>query len=792
MHVGEVRFLLRSVAAAVAGLLLFAAGASAATITVDSTADTTGGGICTLRDAINTANKTPSGPFTTYGSCEPSPNISGADNITFTLGAGPHTIQLGSALPSIVHDATITGPGASSLTVRGEVDASDPYRIFQVDSDSNFGGLASSVTLEGMTITNGTRGVNDADGAALTLNGVTVSGNVLTDGPNVGTSGAGGAGIENGFGGNVSINASTISGNSATATTTGAGVPVPDGVFTFVKGAAVDMSQGGNLSIDQSTISNNTASANGNQTAQATGAIFNDSPVTTISRSTISGNTATATVSEAGGAGSANVNGGAITQQGASSSAPDFSLDRVTLTGNTAATVTGSASGSGSAVGGGILLVQTVGGSLTGRVQGSTIAGNTVSETGPGSASLRGANVDLNVNDTNNELGQEFSFKDTIIANGSGATNCATENDSRFVSAGYNLDSGLLGTGSSTDSCLQGGTTGDQASTDPALGPLQDNGGTTFTRAPGINSPAVDKGTANGALTDQRSFARTFDMNPSSATGGDGTDIGAFEQQIVLNPATTLPFGSQQWGTTSSSDTAFLRNRTGNNLTFGSLALGGTNPGDFLLGGDSCSNLALGGNSICGVNVTFHPVSANNGAKTATLSFPTDAAPTQSISVTGSATEYVSIAPTPHDFGSTQTGTPTGATQFVVTNAGPGISGTFATTLTGANASEFEVTGDTCAGQTLAALGTCSVSVRFAPATAGAKSASLNVTGTPGGTSSAALTGTGTAPPPPPPPPSPAAAAPTGQRAAALKKCKKKKTAKARKKCKKKANRLPV
>jgi hypothetical protein len=45
--------------------------------------------------------------------------------------------------------------------------------------------------------------------------------------------------------------------------------------------------------------------------------------------------------------------------------------------------------------------------------------------------------------------------------------------------------------------------------------------------------------------------------------------------------------------------------------------------------------------------------------------------------------------------------------------------------------------------------------------------------------------------PPPPPTPTPPAAA-TGQRAAALKKCKKKKTAKARKKCKKKANKLPL
>jgi hypothetical protein len=44
----------------------------------------------------------------------------------------------------------------------------------------------------------------------------------------------------------------------------------------------------------------------------------------------------------------------------------------------------------------------------------------------------------------------------------------------------------------------------------------------------------------------------------------------------------------------------------------------------------------------------------------------------------------------------------------------------------------------------------------------------------------------------PPPTPTPPAAGQTGQRAAALKKCKKKKSAKARKKCKKKANKLPV
>jgi hypothetical protein len=52
------------------------------------------------------------------------------------------------------------------------------------------------------------------------------------------------------------------------------------------------------------------------------------------------------------------------------------------------------------------------------------------------------------------------------------------------------------------------------------------HGYTTFT------SPAIDKGSnPNALLNDQRGSARTFD-DPSiaNAGGGDGTDIGAFEQ----------------------------------------------------------------------------------------------------------------------------------------------------------------------------------------------------------------------------------------------------------------------
>jgi CSLREA domain-containing protein len=756
--------LVRSIAAAAVGSLLFAAGASANTITVTSTADPTGtSGTCTLRDAITAANTNaatnncPTGDLT----------ATNPDTIDFALpGSPPHTIQLASALPMLDDVLTIDGPGSGLLTVRGQ--GVGMYPVFDIQD----GGTAPfpDVTLNGMTVTNGTRGILVEAATAFSMDDVTVSDNTVAP-PDAAQTSASGAGIESTGGATMDINNSTISGNTATATTTAAGPCCS--VFTQALGAGIHLAQGGNLTIDRSTISGNTAHANGNQTAETNGAIYNEGQ-TTIDSSTISGNTATATVSEADGAGTANANGGAIIQQGAGG--VELSLSRDTISGNTAATVTNTASGNGSAVGGGILLNQTFAGSLSASVTGSTIAGNTVSATGPGSGFVSGANVNLTSN-----AGSQFTSKSTIFANGIGAANCVQDGAGTFASDGYNIDTGT--------SCLGTSTTGDQtgvSSANLALGPLQNNGGPTETMAPGLTSFAVDKGThaGIGGVADQRTFPRTFDMNPANAD--DGTDVGAVEQSVDAIPPNN-DFGSLQWGTTSGTQLFLMHNRTGNALPAGTV-LGGANAGDFQTSSDGCTNTSVTNNTFCTLDVAFHPVSPGNGVRNASLAF--SVSPVQLATLTGTATEYVSVAPTSHNFGSTQTGAPTGATAFVVTNAGPGTSGTFATTLAGPNASEFGITANTCAGQTLAALATCTVSVRFAPATAGAKTATLKIIGTPGGTTSATLTGTATSPPPPPP--AATTPGPTGQRAAALKKCKKKKSKQARKKCKKKANRLPV
>jgi hypothetical protein len=65
---------------------------------------------------------------------------------------------------------------------------------------------------------------------------------------------------------------------------------------------------------------------------------------------------------------------------------------------------------------------------------------------------------------------------------------------------------------------------------DAMLGPLQNNGGPTPTMALLPGSPAIDSGKSFGIMVDQRGRTRPFDFAElANVSGGDGSDIGAFE-----------------------------------------------------------------------------------------------------------------------------------------------------------------------------------------------------------------------------------------------------------------------
>src|SRR5262249_45366878 len=123
----------------------------------------------------------------------------GADAITFGgifSDASADVISLGSALPDLTGELSITGPGADLLTVRR--DSASAFRIFTVAS-------GASVEIAGLTIANGntTLGGGIYNQGNLTVTNSTFSGN----------SAGGGGGVYN-FG-MLTVSNSTLSDNSA-------------------------------------------------------------------------------------------------------------------------------------------------------------------------------------------------------------------------------------------------------------------------------------------------------------------------------------------------------------------------------------------------------------------------------------------------------------------------------------------------------------------------------------------------------------------------------------------------
>ena len=114
-----------------------------------------------------------------------------------------------------------------------------------------------------------------------------------------------------------------------------------------------------------------------------------------------------------------------------------------------------------------------------------------------------------------------LTINNTIFKAGAAGTNLIKDGGSA-VSHGFNLSS------DSGNGILTNVT--DRLNLDPLLGPLADNGGPTLTHALLPGSPAIDKGKTFGETTDQRGEPRPFNFaSITNATGGDGSDIGAFE-----------------------------------------------------------------------------------------------------------------------------------------------------------------------------------------------------------------------------------------------------------------------
>ncbi len=269
---------------------------------------------------------------------------------------------------------------------------------------------------------------------------------------------------------------------------------------------AASINGGGIANFGTLTVTNSVIT--GNQTGDSGGGIVNRRTLT-IRNSTISGNSAT------GGIGGGIDSTGTLeithsTVSGNSVSGGDFGLSfggGIANRGGMVTVATSTISGNAAqfAAGG----IGASGGMVT--VTNSTISGNTASRGGGFS------------NDTTVGL----RARNTLIALNTAAS--GPDISGPLISEGFNL------IGNSAGATITPARSSDQIGTadfpiHPLLGPLQENGGPTLTRALLSGSVAIDKGHSSGLSTDQRGLSRPVDQsNIVNVSGGDGGDIGAFE-----------------------------------------------------------------------------------------------------------------------------------------------------------------------------------------------------------------------------------------------------------------------
>ena len=532
----------------VAGLLALTplAAQAGATLTVTTTADESNvNGTCSLREAITNANADDQSGSTDCAAG------SGADTIDFSVVG---TITLGTALPSITGDLTISGPGASSLTISG----GGLVRVLSMG--------AVTVNISGVTLTDGSAangGGIQNDGGTLSIHDATLSDNVAISGGGIendgGTlaltgstvSGSTGGGIVNT--GSVSLTGSVIktstwsqlggqlivggqpinynlmiaglgtafpprppaSGSSSVVSVGLACVPLGAGSLSGVvalvqRGGcsfAVKATNAAGAGATAVVIYNNVSGPF--QGSMATTAV----PIPSVGISDtdglfIAGQPGTPTLTWTPTAGAPASFGGGIVNLGT------LNMTNSTLSGNDSAVNGGGIESTGTTSvtdstlsdnasfgnnGGGIFVA---GGATT--VTDSTLSGNSASN-GGGIFSLAGT-IDLTR---------------AIVANSPSGSDC----QGAITDDGYNLDSD--GTCGFSGTSLSG--------VDPMLQPLASNGGPTQTLLPAAGSPAIDAagGLCSGA--DQRGVARPQ---------GKACDIGAVEVRWRSDAMLALPPGS--------------------------------------------------------------------------------------------------------------------------------------------------------------------------------------------------------------------------------------------------------
>jgi len=232
----------------------------------------------------------------------------------------------------------------------------------------------------------------------------------------------------------------------------------------------------------------------------------------------------------------------------------------------------------------------------------------------------------------------------------------------------------------------------------------------------------------------------------ASATPG-GTVMSTLDGSGLAPAALSADPPSLAFGTVTkgSSPSIGLTIRNGGALATATLttAITGTDAGLFTTMSDTCNGHALAATSTCSLTVVF--AASVVGTKGATLTVG-GGGKTATVPLSGAVVlpGALSMTPPVPTFTSVALGGSSSASITVKNTGGTALT-SLATSVSGANMNDFSFSTDTCNGHDLAGGASCMLTIKFQPAAAGIKSASLAVSASSGGSVTTTLSATATA-----------------------------------------------
>ena len=234
-----------------------------------------------------------------------------------------------------------------------------------------------------------------------------------------------------------------------------------------------------------------------------------------------------------------------------------------------------------------------------------------------------------------------------------------------------------------------------------------------------------------------RSGKQTVNTSHSGTTAVINlTGIGT-QPAVTLTPA-AFNFGNQLVNTTSATKDFTLGNSGNSPLTITSIS---TTASDFTLTSNTCPT-SLAASASCTVTVSFTPAAA--GSRTGSLSVMSNAASSpNTAALSGTGTQPGLSAPASASFTDQTVGTTSSPKAISVSNNGTAPLNVGTPSITGANAGDYAISGNTCSGP-IAVNASCSISVTFTPGATGSRTATLGIpSDAPGSPKNVSLSGNG-------------------------------------------------